>query len=58
MRNTRSLKATGDAVCWARRHREQKGKPLDPRTTRRFGFEFEKAVEQRGQQAKEASNGS
>lgn len=55
MRNTPSRKSP----MWALRHRRQhaafkagKTLPVDPKTSKRFGVEFEQAVRQRGEIAK------
>jgi hypothetical protein len=57
------LKATGDAVSWAKRHRYQntgylhgKLRPLDANTSKRFAAEFERAVRQRGEHAKKEAS--
>lgn len=52
-------KAKGDARFWPRRHRlqHQTGEVLDPRTSKRFGREFEAAVRQRGVEAKAVMDG-
>lgn len=55
MRSSRSHSSAKPAHNWARRHRQQhaafkRGKvlPLDERTSKRFAWEFEAALRERG----------